>query len=419
VPIALIDCNNFYVSCERVFDPRLEGRPVVVLSNNDGNVVARSNEAKALGIAMGAPVFQIQDLVRDRGVRVLSSNYTLYADMSRRVQEVLRPFARRLEAYSIDECFAEVPLSDPAALGPWARRLREEVERCTGIPVTVGIAETKCLAKAANKVAKKSQRAAGVLSLFRSPHVDKALERLPVGDVWGGGPADERMLEESGIKTALDLKRAPEAWARAKMTVTGHRIVRELNGVPCIPMEMGAPKDRIGTQRGFGVLVETLDELREAAASYTARVAEKARKEGQAAGTLVVWLATDSFKPGPQYQNAVSVDLPVPTNHTPLLASFARRAVEGLYRPGYRYKRVGVMLQGMVPEDEVQGHLFWNESVAETGRLMRVVDQVNDQMGAGTVRLAAEGWAQKWATRFARLSPRYTTRWSDLPVATA
>jgi DNA polymerase V len=277
-PIALVDCNNFYVSCERVFDPALECRPVVVLSNNDGNVVARSNEAKALGIDMGAPVFQVKDLMDRHGVRVFSSNYTLYADMSKRVRETMRPFARRLEAYSIDECFLEVDGLTPAELEDWGRRLKEEVERCTGIPVTVGIAETKCLAKIANKVAKKSPKTRGVLDLFGSPHVDRALERLGVGDVWGVGPAYERMLEESGVKTALDLKHAPESWVRSKMTVVGHRIVKELNGIPCIPFEASAvPKQRIGTQRGFGVLVESLHDLQEAAASYVARIAEKAR----------------------------------------------------------------------------------------------------------------------------------------------
>jgi DNA polymerase V len=420
MPVALVDCNNFYVSCERVFNPRLAGRPVVVLSNNDGNVVSRSNEAKEIGIGMGVPAFQLRDLLKRREVDVFSSNYTLYADMSSRVREVLSLFCDRVEMYSIDECFLGVEMSDTEAVTLWGRKLKAEVERWTGIPVTVGVGDTKSLAKIANKVAKKSSRTKGVLNLAGSPHVDRALEKVPVGDVWGVGPSYERLLEENGIRTALDLKHAPEAWVRSKMTVVGHRIVRELNGIPCIALEtIPPPKKNMGTSRGFGVPVESLVELQEAAASYTARVAQKIRLEGQAVTTLLVWLATDPFKNGPQYQNAVSVELPVATDHSPLLVDFAKRAVAELYKPGYQYKRVGVLFQGLVPVDQVQANLFWSEPVAEHQKLMRALDQVNGHMGAGTLRLAAEGGAHRWSTRFGRLSPRSTTRWGELPVARA
>jgi len=414
--VALVDCNNFYVSCERVFNPRLDGRPVVVLSNNDGNIVARSNEAKALGIEMGAPAFELRQLIEREQVFVFSSNYTLYGDMAARVRDVLSRFTPELEIYSIDECFLN--LAGIEELEAYGREIKETVERWTGIPVSVGIAETKSLAKIAQKVAKKSTKAAGVLNLVGSPHVDQALARVDVGDVWGVGPAYEKLLKENGIQTALDLKHAPETWIRAHMTVTGHRIVRELNGQPCIPLELAPPpKKMIGTSRGFGILIEDLQGLQEAITSYTTRSAEKARAQGQAVKTMLVWVATDRFRNDPQYSNAATVEIPVATDHTPTLVALARKAVEKLYRKGYRFKRVGVLFQELVPLDQVQTNLFWKAPAAASKALMRVVDQVNGAMGAGTLRLAAEGFTHRWATRFERKSPCYTTRWVELPHA--
>jgi DNA polymerase V len=418
--VALVDCNNYYVSCERVFNPRLVGRPVVVLSNNDGNAVARSNEAKSLGIEMGVPVFQIRDLIEREGVFVLSSNYTLYGDMSARVREVLSKFTPELEVYSIDECFLNLAGFEVSALEVYGREIKETVERWTGIPVSVGIAETKSLAKIAQKVAKKSAKAGGVLNLMGSPHVDAALARVDVGDVWGVGTAYEKLLKESGIQTALDLKHAPEHWIQAHMTVNGRRIVKELNGVACITLELAPPpKKMIGTSRGFGVLVEDLESLQEAIAAYTTRAAEKARSQGQAVKAMNVWVATDTFRHEPQYSNAASIELPVATAHTPTLVTLARKAVASLYKRGYRYKRVGIMFPELVPLNQVQENLFWSPSKAASMGLMRVVDQVNGAMGAGTLRLAAEGFVHRWATRFERKSPCYTTRWSDMPVARA
>ena len=419
-PIALVDCNNFYVSCERVFNPRLERRPVVVLSNNDGNVVARSNEAKAIGIEMGAPVHLMRDLIKQHGVFVLSSNYTLYGDMASRVQEALRQFTPKLEIYSIDECFLDLSGFETKDLTDYGREIKATVERWTGIPVTVGIAATKSLAKIANKIGKKSVKAAGFLNLAGSPYLDEALARVPVGDIWGVGGAYERLLIESGIHTALDLKHAPEHWVRTKMTVVGHRIVRELNGEACITLELAPPpKKMIGTSKGFGVLIEDLQSLQEAISDLRSRAAEKARTQGQAVQTMTIWVATNPFNHDPQYSDAVSVEMPVATNHTPILAKLACQAVERLYKKGYRYKRVGVLFSKLVPVDQVQQNLFWSEPVAAQKALMRVVDQINGTMGAGTLRLAAAGLAQGWKTKFEHKSPCYTTRWLDMPVVRA
>lgn len=418
--VALVDCNNFYVSCERVFNPRLEKRPVVVLSNNDGCVVARSNEAKALGIAMGVPLFHIREVIEKNGVAVFSSNYTLYGDMSSRVKAVLSRFTPELENYSIDEAFLNLAGFQPAALPEYGREIKTEVERWTGIPVTVGIGTTKSLAKIANKVAKKSARAAGVLNLVESPFLDQALARVDVGDVWGVGSAYERLLVENGIRTALDLKNAPESWIRSRMGVVGVRIVKEFNGIPCIPLELIPPaKKVIGRAMGFGQLLESLEDLKEAAARYTALAAEKARKDKQAVKNMTIFLETNRFKAEPQYGNAVSIELPVATDHTPTLVKYAQAGVEKLYRKNYRYKRIGILFQQLVPRDQIQENLFVAPVDGRLPLLMRVIDQLNEVQGSGTIRFASEGVDQKWQARAERRSPRYTTRWADIPVARA
>ena len=434
--VALVDCNNFYASCERVFNPRLYGRPVVVLSNNDGNVVARSQEAKALGIEMGVPVFQVRKLIGEKGVFVLSSNYTLYADMSDRVRAALREFTPELEAYSIDECFLNLSGFEPRGLDTYCREIKAAVEQWTGIPVSIGVGETKSLAKIANKIAKKSQKAGGVLNLAASPYVDEALRRVPIGDVWGVGWAYESFFRANGITTALGFKKAPQAFIRQRMGVVGVRILKELNGIPCLPLELvPPPKKMIGTSKGFGILTESKEDLKEAVCAYVTRAAEKARQGNQAVKVMSVWVSTDPFRNDPQYCDSVTVELPVATNTTPTLAKLATQAVDRLYKKGYRYKRVGVLFQGdrflhrsrlvgvlfqeLVPADGVQQHLFWSPDAAGEKALMTVVDQINGRMGAGTVRFAQEGFSHHWGTRFEYKSPCYTTRWNELPIARA
>jgi DNA polymerase V len=415
--VALVDCNNFFVSCERAFSPKLYKRPVVILSNNDGLVIARSNEAKALGFKMGDAPFLMRDLIKDNNVIVMSSNYPLYFDMCDRVREVLSLFTPRLEKYSIDECFLDLSGIPHEELDGYGRRIKEMVERCTEIPVSVGIAATKCLGKVGNKIAKKSVKAKGVLNLFKSPYLEKALAQTDVGDLWFVGPSYERMLKENGINNALEFRDAPEHWVRTKMTVVGARIQSELKGVSCLPLELVPPaKKMVGTAQGFGVLIESLEELREAAATRASEEALKLRKEKQCVKELTVWIQTNPFGHDPQYGDAHTVVFPVATNDTSTLIRYVVAVVEGLYKPGYRYKRIGLNADKLEPEDSVQGHLF----VAQDNRrpvLMRVIDQLNEVKGAGTIRMASVGINQRWLTKFEKQSPHYTTRFRDLPIA--
>ena len=417
--MALADCNNFYVSCERVFEPRLEGKPVVVLSNNDGNVVARAEEAKALGIGMGEPIGNVRGLFGRHGVEVFSSNYALYGDLSARVAEVLAAFTPSIESYSIDECFLEVPVA--AAEAPrWAREVRCTVRRWTGIPVTVGVAPTKVLAKAANRLAKKRCRDTGVLCLTEEACIEEALKTLAVGDLWGIGGSYERLLTDAGFSTAWDLRCAPDEWVGRAMGVVGLRLVRELRGEPCLGMEeVRAPKQNINVSRSFGRPVTQAVELREAAASYAAQAGVKLRGEREAAGALTVYLMTDRFRDEPQYSNAATGRLAPPTDDSRLLVACAVRGILSLFREGYRYKKVGILLQDLVPRGEVQGEFFAPEPDEKSGELMGVLDGVNRRYGRGSLRFAGEGLAQGWRTRFSRRSRAYTTRWSDLPTATA
>ena len=415
--VALVDCNNFFVSCERAFNPRLFKRPVVVLSNNDGLVIARSNEAKALGFKMGDIVYLKQDLIKEHHVIVMSSNYALYFDMRDRVREVFSLFTHKLDKYSIDECFLDLSGIPHEQLDGYGRRIKEMVERCTGIPVCVGIAGTKSLAKVSNKIAKKSDKAKGVVNLFKSPHLERALAQTDVGDLWGVGPAYERMLKENGINNALEFRNAPEHWVRAKMTVVGARIQAELKGTECIPLELlPPPKKMIGTAQGFGALIESLEEMKEAAATRASEEALKLRIEKQCVKELTIWIQTNTFSPEPQHGDARTVVFPVATNDTSTLIRYVVAVVEGLYKPGYRYKRIGLNADKLEPEDSVQGHLF----VAQDARrpvLMKVIDQLNEVKGAGTIRMAAVGINQRWLTKFEKQSPHYTTRLRDLPIA--
>lgn len=417
----LVDCNNFYVSCERVFAPGLRERPVVVLSNNDGNVVALSNEVKEMGLPFGAPFFKVKELIRKEGVAVFSSNYTLYGDMSRRVMDCLGPFAPEMEIYSIDEAFLSMRgvAGDPVAYG---RRIRETVRQWTGIPVTIGIAPTKTLAKLASRIGKKERSCLGVFDLTDAGRADRALGATGAGDVWGVGRQYAELLRRNGILTARQLRDAPDRWVRRHMTVTGLRTVWELRGVPCIPLdELPAPKKGIVSSRSFGRTVERPEELREAVSAYTARAAEKLRAQKSVAGSITVFLSTNRFREDdPQYSTGVACRLPVPSSYTPRLIHVACRLLDRIYREGYRYKKAGVMLYEIMPEGDAQLDLFSGfRDTDRTRRLMQAVDRVNRTMGRHTVRFAAEGIAVPWRMRREFLSGRFTTRWDEIPVVRA
>ena len=412
---ACVDCNNFYVSCERVFDPRLARRPVVVLSNNDGCVISRSEEAKALGVRMGAPYFRVRSLCEREGVAVLSSNYALYGDVSRRVMETLAGFSPGLELYSIDEAFLNLSHLAGDALTELAREMRARVARWTGVPVSVGVAPTKTLAKLAATVAKRSAKSRGVVNLLDERHAASALERTAVGDVWNVGPSLARRLIGAGVETAAQLRAADErAWRRRGGVAVG-RIIMELRGVSCLPLALARPARKSAVcSRSFGRPVESLAELREAVATYASRAAEKIRRERLAAGALAVFVSTGRFGGAPQYINNAVIALPVATNYTPELIAGARRGVERIYREGFRYKKAGVMLLDLVPAAPAQGAMFDGVERGRAERLMRAVDSVNARMGAETLRFAASGFAREWEMLRGRRSPRYTTCWDEL-----
>jgi DNA polymerase V len=415
--VALVDCNNFYVSCQRVFDGRLVGRPVAVLSNNDGNIVARSDEIKALGIENGAPLFKVRPLLEAHGAAILSSNYELYADISNRVMTVLTDFADEIENYSIDEAFLRLHTNSRESFVEIGREIRRRVLKYTGIPVSVGIAENKTLSKIANHHAKRSPKlqASGVLDLVRSPYQEIALARVPVADVWGVGARFSEALEARGIKTALNLRNAPDEWVRDKMTVVGLRTVQELRGVACIPLEITPPARKLLTvSRSFGSATESYDELRAAIAFYIAQAAEKLRRQRLATGTLSVFIETDRFKPEPQYANALMLTVAPKSDSTIELRDLALSGLAKIFRTGFRYRRAGVTLGGLELVERVSMRLWENERYERHRRLMAAIDQLNGKYGRDTVRCGVFHTSGAWRTRFAKRSPRYTTRWSEI-----
>jgi DNA polymerase V len=417
---ALVDCNNFYVSCERVFNPRLAGRPVVVLSNNDGCIVSRSEEAKAIGVKMGAPLYQAQALLDAHDAAIFSSNYALYGDMSRRVAETLEEFTPDIEQYSIDEAFLNLDYDDNDAegkLNATGREMRRRVERWTGIPVCIGIAETKTLAKVAVEIAKHSERAHGVVNLVDPKYLSHALARVRIEKVWGIGSNYARRLKAAGITNALDLRGADASAWRQRTSVVLERVIYELRGVSCLPLELCPPPRRsLTVSRSFGAPVETLAELREAVAFYATRAGEKLRQRKLVANALVVFLSTNRFADDVLYAPSAAVTLPCATSYTADLIRYAHLALEKIYRTEHRFKKAGVMLVGLVPAPPVQASLFVSNERAR--RLMDALDEINARMGSRTVRYGALGMKKHahWQTTCERRSPRCTTCWEELLV---
>jgi DNA polymerase V len=411
---ALVDANHFYCSCERVFAPGLEGRPVVVLSNNDGCIVSASQESKQLGITRGVPIFQIRPLIRRHRVAVFSSNYTLYGDLSRRVMDTLKHFTPRVEVYSIDEAFVDFTgLED---LSEYGCQMRSTVKQWTGIPVSIGIAQTKTLAKIANRLAKRSEL--GVFDLTTC-NQEQVLASIAIEDVWGIGPRWSKRLRQQGIASALALRHADKAWIRQQMGVIGVRIVWELQGYSCLPLELNPkPRKSVVVSRSFGTPVESLKELKEAVATFTARAAYKLRKENLAAQCLTVFVSTSRFKE-PYYNNKKTTSLPVATNHMQELIGYALTLTERLYRKGLPFTKAGVMMMKLVCDDQRQINLFDTCDRERAERLLQGVDEINEQLGRGTLHYGAEGLKQGWQTRAERRSPRWTTQWSELPIVKA
>lgn len=416
--LALVDCNNFYASCERAFNPKLDRQPVVVLSNNDGCIIARSNEAKALGFAMGDPYHLNRDKIRQHNVKVFSSNYALYGDMSRRVMSTLAAFAQDVEIYSIDEAFLSLQGFEHRELSRYAATIRSDVKRATGIPVSIGIGPTKTLAKIANRLAKKLAHTEGVFNLLESD-ADAMLAQVDVADVWGIGRQWATWLKGQGINTALDLKRADPKTIRARMTVVGERIVSELNGESCLDLELVAsPQKGITVSRSFGRQLTDREAIREALLQFVGRAGEKLRRQNLQALRLTVFLMTSPFaQDRPFYSNSMTRKLLFPTDYTPDLIDAAATILEKIYRPGYLYQKCGVMLTDLVPAARERHDLFDERDRQRQSRLMKALDAINSDHGMRTIHYGDLGGSKpQWGMRAAFRSPRYTTRWGDIPT---
>ena len=420
---AIVDCNSFYCSCERVFKPHLDERPVVVLSNNDGCIISRSDEAKALGVEMAGPYFKAKHLIEKHDVGLFSSNYNLYGDMSRRVMEVLKMLAgeKNVEVYSVDEAFINLFFIPQHKLREFAVEMKNTIEKWTGIKVSVGVAPTKTLAKLANGIAKKHKKQTGCVAILDSEEkIYKALTLTPVKYLWGIGRRSAEKLYKLEITTGWDLRQMPEEWARNHLGgVVGVRLIKELRGQEAIVMDEYKDKKMIATTRMFGNAVTELSDIKEAIATYTARTAEKLRRQHSAAGMINVFVVTNEkeesaslhFKHGPTYSSHTI--LPQPTSQTNELIKPAVALAEQLYQEGKKYKKAGVILSSIVPDDSIQANLF--EKQKSIGRfLMEQIDNINFSMRNDVVKFASSGTTRDWKMRKDFQSPRYTTRWEEL-----
>jgi len=415
--LALVDCNNFYVSCERVFRPDLAGKPVAVLSNNDGCIVARSAEVKALGIKMGVPLFQVKDLVKRHQIQLFSSNYSLYADMSARVMAVLETFAPNVEIYSIDEAFLDLTGVCDADSKDYAQRLKKTVQRHTGIPVCVGMGPTKTLAKLANYAAKKWPQTGGALDLSDPVRREKLMRQVPVAEVWGVGSRTAARLEQLGIRTVWDLAKQPAGHLQSQFSVALARTILELNGVGCLELEEIAPdKQQIVCSRSFSRRLTDYGELSQALAEFCSRAAEKLRRQGSVTGHISVFIRTSPFNTNePQYQRAVSTLLPAASQDSRVIIATAHRLLKSIFKAGYAYQKCGVQLSHIQPETTPsQFDLFIADSHQAKGmRLMQTIDQINRRYPK-TITVAGTGLHNRWQTKRENVSPHYTTNWREL-----
>ncbi|MBS1788669.1 MAG: Y-family DNA polymerase [Acidobacteria bacterium] len=414
--VALIDANNFYVSCERAFNPKLRGEPTVVLSNNDGCVVSRSNEAKKLGIRMAVPVFQVRNIIERHGVYVLSSNYELYGDLSNRMMGVLEDFSPEVERYSIDEAFISLEAEDSAGLEQLGRAIKTKIYRFTGIPVSVGIGATKTLSKVAGHHAKTLPELEGVFDLTPRSLQVAALRRTPIEEVWGIGYRWAAKLKGNGIRTAFDLREARDEWIRTNMNITGLRLAHELRGTQCHTLDTcPQPRRAVNSTRSFGEMVSSKDDLKAAVAMFVARAAEKLRRERMLAGIITVFVLTDKYKlEDEQYSGSLTLQLAPLTNITNEIQAVAFKALDTIFRKGLRYKKAGVMLGDLVPDYGFPQPL-WETGKAERMReLMANLDRLNRRYGRETVQCGMYISEGKWQMQMNRRSPRYTTRWDEL-----
>lgn len=419
----LLDCNNFYVSCERVFRPDLHHRPVAVLSNNDGCIIARSNEVKAMGVEMGAPFFKVKALLASHNTAIFSTNFSLYGDMSLRVMSILESLAPQVEIYSIDEAFIDFTgVPNPKEL---ALHIREQILKQVGIPTCVGVSLTKTLAKVANRVAKKTPSLQGVCVLSEETVIDRVLDKMNPGDVWGIGRKSAEKLNSSSVQTALQLKKANPKWVRKYFSVVGERIVMELNGISCIQMDdIDEPRKSMQVTRSFSGGITDYEELREKVSCFATRICEKMRHQGLATKNIGVYIRTNKFSPdAPQYRNSGVCQLPFATNDDYTIIKACARILESLYKPGFSYHKAGVTVHDLTefnPTGPVQLNLFEEQETInpKVNDLMKVMDSLNHKYGKGTLKMAACGVKKENVMQVKQQlkSPAYTTKWEDLPV---
>ena len=415
--IALIDCNNFYASCERIFNPRLIGKPIVVLSNNDGCIITRSAEAKELGIKMGEPYFKAKKIIDKNNVRVFSSNYSLYGDISQRVMETLARFASDVEIYSIDEAFLGLNGFENYELSKYCQYIRRTIKQWVGIPVSIGVSTTKTLSKIANNLAKKNKEYDGVCILKSWFDINEALKLTSIEDVWGIGRRLSVFLKKYKINTAYDFTQLDKGWIRKNMGVVGEKTFLELCGVSCIELEL-IPSDKKSccVSRSFSKPVEKIDDLEESVSSYGTRVAEKIREEGLVAESMSIFVLTNYFnRKEKQYSNSIKLQLPYPTNNSIKIVKRALEGIKKIYRQGYRYKKAGVILYGLTKAKQTRGLLDYDRENSDS--IMNTLDRINERYGSSTIRLASEGVDKSWSMRRESVSPCYTTRFDDLVEA--
>ena len=414
--IALIDCNSFYASCERIFNPKLLGKPIVVLSNNDGCIITRSAEAKALGIKMGEPYFKAKKIIEKNNVKVFSSNYSLYGDISQRVMEILLGFSPEVEIYSIDEAFLNFKGFKNHELLTYCKHIRQTIKQWVGIPVSIGVGSTKTLSKIANHLAKKEADYEGICILKGDEKIEEALNRIEIGDVWGIGRRLSKFLRNYGVCTAKQFAFLDRRWIRKNMGVVGEKIQLELCGVSCLDLELlPSPKKSCCVSRSFSRPIEKIEELQESIANYGSRVAEKIREEGLIAQSMSIFVLTNHFnKKEKQYSSSIKLQLDYPTSDSKLIVKRAVEGIQRIYKESYRYKKAGIILYELYSSSSVRGLLDYDKP--RTDSLMRSLDEINYRYGSATLRLAAEGIRRSWHMRREKVSPCYTTSFDQLMI---
>jgi len=412
---ALVDCNNFYASCERVFRPDLIGKPVVVLSNNDGCVIARSNEAKAVGVPMGAPAFEHEELFKKHNVHVFSANFPLYGDMSQRVMSILSGYTPEIEIYSIDEAFLKLQGFEKFNLQTYGQEIQRRVVKWTGISVSVGIAPTKALAKVANRVAKKfSDKTNNVYLIDSEEKRIKALKWLKVEDIWGIGRQHAKRLNAIKVNTAFDFTQLDDSWVKKNLSIVGLRLKHDLQGIPTLDLEIPQPKKNIATTRSFEKNYTGIEQLNERVTTFAVSCAEKLRKQKSCCNSIMVFIHTNGHRHDlPQYSRNIVVKLPFPTNSSIELAKFAKQALGKIFRKGFHYKKAGVIVMDFSPENQKQLKIFENSN-AKHVPLMQAIDKINASFGQHKIKLASQDLRKVWKMKQEKLSPRYTTNLNEI-----